>query len=148
MAEKKRITCRDEDGKARLMPGMSIMTAVEALCRLEERYLGVMVIPARPVPEMLRCRDCRRYRQEAFNSGYCERKGVVVGGSRKACEAFAPVGAGEEGDRIAAPVRRPARNDSKGDEGDGSFDSGSDVVFPDDEGPAINTTRTFLLFTI
>ena len=34
MAEKKRITCRDEEGHSRLMPGMSIMTAVEALCRL------------------------------------------------------------------------------------------------------------------
>ena len=95
MAEKKRITCRDEEWKARLMPGMSIMTAVEALCRLEERYMGVLTVPARTQPVMLRCRDCRRYQPAAFNSGFCPEKSAIVGGVKKACEAFDPVGAGE-----------------------------------------------------
>lgn len=38
-----RYTCRDEQGHARLMPGVNIMDAFEHLCRIEEDRYGVIV---------------------------------------------------------------------------------------------------------
>lgn len=38
-----RYTCRDEEGRARLMPDVDLTDAVEHLCRIEERSMGVLV---------------------------------------------------------------------------------------------------------
>lgn len=40
-----RFTCRDEEGRARLMPGANLVDVIEALCRIEERGMGVLIMP-------------------------------------------------------------------------------------------------------
>ena len=40
-----RLTCRDEEGRARLMPGANLVDVIEALCRIEERGQGVLIMP-------------------------------------------------------------------------------------------------------
>lgn len=39
-----RFTCRDEEGRARLMPGANLVDVIEALCRIEERGQGVLIM--------------------------------------------------------------------------------------------------------
>ena len=39
-----RFTCRDEDGRARLMPNVYVLDVIEHLCRIEERAMGVLVV--------------------------------------------------------------------------------------------------------
>jgi hypothetical protein len=41
--ERTRYTCRDEEGRCRLMPDVDLMDALEHLCRIEERSMGVLV---------------------------------------------------------------------------------------------------------
>ena len=38
-----RFTCRDRNGKARIIEGYGLMEAIEKLCRIEERAFGVMI---------------------------------------------------------------------------------------------------------
>lgn len=45
MSEQNRFTCRDEEGRARLMPGVNLIDVIEALCRIEERGQGVLIMP-------------------------------------------------------------------------------------------------------
>ena len=40
----RRLTCRNEDGTARLAKGVNLMDAIERLCRIEERAFGVLVV--------------------------------------------------------------------------------------------------------
>ena len=35
----------DEEGRARLMPGANLVDVIEALCRIEERGMGVLIMP-------------------------------------------------------------------------------------------------------
>ena len=39
-----RLTCRDPEGRARLMPEANLMDVIERLCQIEERELGVLVV--------------------------------------------------------------------------------------------------------
>ena len=45
MSEQNRFTCRDEEGRAWLMPGANLVDVIEALCRIEERGQGVLIMP-------------------------------------------------------------------------------------------------------
>lgn len=40
-----RLTCRDPEGRARLMPDVDLMAAIERLCQIEERGMGVLIMP-------------------------------------------------------------------------------------------------------
>lgn len=40
-----RLTCRDPEGRARLMPDVDLMAAIERLCQIEERGNGVLIMP-------------------------------------------------------------------------------------------------------
>lgn len=40
-----RLTCRDPEGRARLMPDVDLMAAIERLCQIEERGKGVLIMP-------------------------------------------------------------------------------------------------------
>lgn len=40
-----RLTCRDEEGRARLMPGANLMDVIDRMCRIEERGMGVLIMP-------------------------------------------------------------------------------------------------------
>ncbi len=40
-----RLTCRDPEGRARLMPDVDLMAAIERLCQIEERGKGVLNMP-------------------------------------------------------------------------------------------------------
>lgn len=39
-----RLTCRDAEGRPRLMPEANLMDVIERLCRIEERELGALVV--------------------------------------------------------------------------------------------------------
>lgn len=45
MSDQKRLTCRDPEGRARLMPDVDLMAAIERLCQIEERGMGVLIMP-------------------------------------------------------------------------------------------------------
>ncbi len=45
MAELNRLTCRDPEGRARLMPDVDLMAVIERLCQIEERGKGVLIMP-------------------------------------------------------------------------------------------------------
>lgn len=40
-----RLTCRDPEGRARLMPDVDLMAVIERLCQIEERGKGVLIMP-------------------------------------------------------------------------------------------------------
>lgn len=40
-----RLTCRDPEGRARLMPDVDLMDVIERLCQIEERGMGVLIMP-------------------------------------------------------------------------------------------------------
>lgn len=40
-----RLTCRDPEGRARLMPDVDLMAAIERLCQIEEREKGMLIMP-------------------------------------------------------------------------------------------------------
>ena len=45
MDELNRLTCRDPEGRARLMPDVDLMAAIERLCQIEERGKGMLIMP-------------------------------------------------------------------------------------------------------
>ena len=40
-----RLTCRDAEGRPRLMPEANLMDVIERLCQIEERGKGVLIMP-------------------------------------------------------------------------------------------------------
>lgn len=40
-----RLTCRNPEGRARLMPDVDLMAVIERLCQIEERGKGVLIMP-------------------------------------------------------------------------------------------------------
>lgn len=45
MIDSPRLTCRDPEGRARLMPDVDLMAAIERLCQIEELRQGKLIMP-------------------------------------------------------------------------------------------------------
>lgn len=58
-----RFTCRDADGNPRLRYGVNLMDAIDQLCRIEERSMGVM-IQGRTENQEARAEETRKRRRE------------------------------------------------------------------------------------
>lgn len=68
-----RMTCRDQNGGFRLVPGANVMDALDKLGEYEERQLGKLVIRTSTyrLGDGYKCRDCRNYKGPRNGSGIC-----------------------------------------------------------------------------
>ena len=105
-----RMMCRDDTGHFRLMPNVNIMEALDKLGEIEERAMGVLVVP----PAGARngsgwhCRDCEHFSGPRHAGGVCmvfpdrDKNGNVrgphriVAASRNACTKFRCMVAADE----------------------------------------------------
>ncbi len=68
-----RMTCRDQYGGFRLVPGANVMDALDKLGEYEERELGSLVIKTSTyrLGDGYKCRDCENYSGPAIGCGIC-----------------------------------------------------------------------------
>lgn len=70
----KRMTCRDQNGGFRLVPGANVIDALDKLGEYEEREYGHLVIKTSTyrLGDGYKCKDCNNYRGPCIGSGICE----------------------------------------------------------------------------
>jgi hypothetical protein len=68
-----RMMCRDDNGHFRLMPNVNIMDALDKLGLIEERAMGVLVVPpaGARIGSGWHCRECEHFDGPPHGKGKC-----------------------------------------------------------------------------